>query len=64
MKTETIVLLLFLGWLAGWTLKYVVFGLAKWDAIFHPERLQADTTGPYKLFAPPLLGLLGGGVSA
>lgn len=57
MKIEIIALILFLGWLAGWTLKYVVFGLAAWDNIFHPERYQADTTGPYKLFAKPFLGL-------
>jgi hypothetical protein len=58
MKTEYIILLLFLGWLIGWTLKYIVFGLGAWDNIFHPERFQADTTGPYKMFAKPFLGVL------
>lgn len=57
MHTETIALILFLGWLIGWTLKYVVFGLAAWDSVLHPERLTADTTGPYKLFAKPFLGV-------
>ena len=59
MKPEHIALLLFLGWLIGWTLKYIVFGLGKWDNIFHPERYTADTTGPYKMFALPFLGLFG-----
>lgn len=57
MKTEYIIGLLFLGWLVGWALKYVVFGLAAWDEFFHPERVQADTTGPFKIFAPPFLGV-------
>jgi hypothetical protein len=56
-KTEYIIGLLFLGWLLGWTLKYIIFGLAKWDSIFHPERVQADTTGPFKMFAQPFLGV-------
>jgi hypothetical protein len=56
MKTETIILLLLLGWAIGWVLKYIIFGLAKWDQIFHPERLAGDTTGPYKMFAQPFLG--------
>jgi hypothetical protein len=47
----------FLGWLIGWLIKYVVFGLGAWDRIFHPERYTADTTGPYKLFAQPFLGI-------
>lgn len=59
MKIEHVIGLLFLGWLIGWTLKYIVFGLGKWDQIFHPERFTADTEGPYKLFAKPLLGVLG-----
>jgi hypothetical protein len=57
MTTEQFVGVLFLGWLIGWLFKYVVFGLAKWDTIFHPERLTADTTGPFKMFAQPLLGV-------
>lgn len=57
MKPETIALLLFLGWLIGWTLKYIVFGLAAWDGVLHPERLIADTTGPWKTFAKPFLGV-------
>lgn len=59
MKPEHIIMLLFLGWLIGWTLKYIVFGLGHWDDIFHPERKIADTTGPYKMFARPFLGALG-----
>lgn len=49
---------MFLGWLVGWLLKYVIFGLRRWDSALHPERLQGDTTGPYSMFAEPLLGLL------
>jgi len=56
LKIENTVGLLFLGWLIGWLLKYVVFGLGKWDKIFHPERYEADTTGPWKRFANPFLG--------
>jgi hypothetical protein len=55
-----VVTLLFLGWLIGWTLKYIVFGLGKWDQIFHPERYCADTTGPYSMFASPFLGVFNG----
>lgn len=50
--------LLFLGWLLGWLFKYFVFGLGRWDEIFHPERYQADTTGPWSRFAKPFLGVL------
>jgi hypothetical protein len=47
---------LFLGWLIGWTLKYVIFGLEAWDRALHPERLCGDVNGPYKAFAKPFLG--------
>jgi hypothetical protein len=45
----------FVGFSAVYTLKYGVFGLRQWDTWFHPERLTADTTGPYKAFSDPLL---------
>jgi hypothetical protein len=32
--------------------KYVVFGLNNWDAIFHPERTEA----PDSVFLKPFLG--------
>jgi protein-S-isoprenylcysteine O-methyltransferase Ste14 len=51
-----IVMFLFLGWLIGWSLKYIIFGLGNWDKVLHPERFTADTTGPYKIFAQPFLG--------
>lgn len=52
-----IALYLFLGWLIGWTLKYIVFGLENWDKALHPERLAGDTTGPYSMFTKPFLGV-------
>lgn len=57
MRWESALAFMFLGWLIGWLLKYIVFGLRKWDNAFHPERLAGDTTGPYKAFAEPFLGL-------
>jgi hypothetical protein len=51
-----IAMYLFLGWLIGWTLKYIIFGLQNWDTVLHPERVVADTTGPYRMFAKPFLG--------
>jgi hypothetical protein len=46
---------LFIGFAIVYILKYFIFGLAKWDGWFHPERIKADTTGPYAAFALPLL---------
>lgn len=46
---------LFIGFSVVYVLKYAIVGLSKWDSWFHPERLQADTTGPYLVFAQPLL---------
>ena len=48
-----------IGLVTLWVIKYMVVGLAAWDGFFHPERFQADTMGPYKCFAKPLLGILG-----
>ena len=60
MTTNEKIFWMFLGWLTGISLKYVVFGLRRWDMMFHPERLIADTTGPYARFAEPFLGIFGG----
>ena len=57
MKVGEALFYAFLGWLSVWLIKYVIVGLARWDMFFHPERLQADTTGPYKQFAQPFLGV-------
>lgn len=46
---------LFVGLSVVYILKYGIFGLTKWDAVFHPERADADTNGPFKEFARPLL---------
>ena len=32
-----------LGFVAVFALKYLVFGLSKWDSIFHPERLNVES---------------------
>jgi hypothetical protein len=48
---------MFLGWLLVFAVKYVIVGLAAWDKFFHPERYAADTTGPYRAFAKPFLGV-------
>jgi hypothetical protein len=52
-----ILLLLLTGWLIGWALKYVIFGLDSWDSLFHPERQYVDDHGPFKMFARPFLGV-------
>jgi hypothetical protein len=57
MNDWKIALYLFLGWLSVFALKYVIFGLGKWDEVFHPERYVADTTGPYRRFAQPFMGV-------
>ena len=57
MSTGSILFYMFLGWLIGFALKYVIFGLRAWDQLLHPERLQADTTGPFKIFSSPFLGV-------
>ena len=57
MRWELDIAFLFLGWLIGWLLKYIVFGLRLWDKAFHPERLTVDTTGPFRVFAEPFLGV-------
>jgi hypothetical protein len=40
------------GVIALLLIKYVVFGLDNWDAIFHPQRTEA----PDSLFLKPFLG--------
>lgn len=50
----------FIGWASVFALKYLVLGLRQWDTMFHPERLVADTTGPWARFAPPFMGIFGG----
>jgi len=57
MKAEEIIFYMFLGWLIGWMFKYVIFGLQAWDSMLHPERVMADTTGPFRIFAKPFLGV-------
>lgn len=52
---------MFVGWATVFGVKYLVVGLRQWDVMFHPERLTADTTGPWARFAPPFMGILGGG---
>ena len=47
-------------WLAAGVLlllfvKYLVFGLTKWDGIFHPQRTEPASSP----FLKPFLGLLG-----
>lgn len=48
-----------IGLVTLWILKYMVIGLGEWDRLFHPERLPGDSSGPYKAFVPPLLGIFG-----
>lgn len=43
------------GFLVVYVLKYGIVGLDKWDAWFHPERRQADDSGPYNAFSRPFL---------
>jgi hypothetical protein len=57
MNVPKIIEIMFLGWLIGFALKYIVFGLAAWDSYLHPERYNADTTGPFKMFSKPFLGV-------
>jgi len=59
MKWEWALFFMFLGWLLVWVVKYGIVGLGEWDKVFHPERYDADTTGPYKAFAKPLFGFFG-----
>lgn len=59
MKWDFAIFYMFLGWLLVWVVKYGVVGLAGWDGVFHPERLEADTTGPYARFSKPFLGIFG-----
>ena len=51
------------GWASIFALKYVVIGLRQWDTLFHPERLVADTTGPWAKFSEPFMGMFSGGMS-
>lgn len=52
-----LVIAFFAGWFVPFSIKYVFFGLESWDAVFHPERTQADATGPYRQFFKPFLGV-------
>lgn len=56
MRWNYAIFFMFLGWLMVFAVKYVIVGLAQWDNWFHPERYQADTTGPYSRFSLPFLG--------
>jgi hypothetical protein len=57
MKWEYALMFAFLGWLLVFAVKYIFVGLGQWDTWFHPERYTADTTGPYKQFTKPFLGV-------
>lgn len=59
MKNEFLMafLLVLLGMAIELFLKYIVVGLRRWDALFHPERSAVDTSGPFRMFDEPLLGL-------